>query len=270
MPILGSDFLCHHHSLVNIAGSSLLDASSLEPIPAVSPVPTGSSSNLHTALLSTSEEFRDLLEYPDVISSKGFSATVLKHPVRHSVRTVPGRPVFAKARRLDAEKLKSARKEFAAMEAAGVIPRSNSSWASPFHMVQKPDGSWRSCGNYCRLNTQTVLDRYPLPKDADFTSHLQGCKIITKLDLTKGYSWAKEIFQRRQLLLLLACLNGSRCLLVWETPDEYFREWWTRFLVIFLIVLSTLMTSLFPVMMQNLISATSARFPTVLAPWAQY
>ena len=42
---------------------------------------------------------------------------------------------LAKARRLDAEKLESARKEFAAMEAAGVISRSNSPWASPLHMV---------------------------------------------------------------------------------------------------------------------------------------
>ena len=108
--------------MVDVAGSRLLDASSLEPIPAVSIVPTGSDSKLYTALLSTLEEFRDLLaEYPDVISSKSFSASVPKHPVRHSVPTVPGPPVFAKARRLDAEKLESARKEFAAMEGAGVI-----------------------------------------------------------------------------------------------------------------------------------------------------
>ena len=77
--------------------------SSLELIPGVSLVPTGSSSKLYTALLSTSEEFRNLLaEYPDVIFYKGFSATVSKHPVRHSVPTVPGPPVFAKARQYSA------------------------------------------------------------------------------------------------------------------------------------------------------------------------
>ena len=62
-----------------------------------------------------------LAEYTDVISSKDFSAAVPKHDVHHTVPTVPSPPVFAKARRLDAEKLESARKEFAAMEAAGVI-----------------------------------------------------------------------------------------------------------------------------------------------------
>ena len=96
------------------------------------------------ALLSTSEEFRDLLaEYPDVISSKDFSASVPKHQVRHSVPTVPGLLVFAKARRLDAEKLESARKEFAAMEAAGEIRHSNSPWASPLHMVWFLASLWR-------------------------------------------------------------------------------------------------------------------------------
>ena len=188
MPILGSDFLRHFHLLVDVAGSRLLDAATLEPIPAVSSSSSNSKSHLYAALISTPQEFRDLLaEYPDVVSAKGFSSSKPKHQVLHTVPTVPGPPVFAKARRLDAEKLESARKEFAAMEAAGVIRRSSSPWASPLHMVQKPDGSWRPCGDYRRLNTQTVPDRYPLPNVADFTSRLNGCKVFTKLDLTKGY-----------------------------------------------------------------------------------
>ena len=167
-----SDFLCHHHLLVDVACSCLLDAATLEPIPAVSsPGKPGKHSELYAALLSTKEEFRDLLaEYPHVISSEEFSASVPKHQVRHSVPTAPGPPVFAKARRLDAKKLESARKEFAAMEAAVVIHCSSSPWASSLHMVRKPDRSWHPCGDYCRLNTQTVPDRYPQPNVADFTA----------------------------------------------------------------------------------------------------
>jgi len=83
---------------VDIVGSCLLDASTLEPIPAISlPCKPGKHSELYVALLTTTEEFRDLLaEYLDEISFKGFSAAVPKHPVCHS---------FAKARRLDGEKL---------------------------------------------------------------------------------------------------------------------------------------------------------------------
>ena len=73
------------------------------------------------------------------------------------------------------------------MESAGIIWHSSSPWLSPLHMVKKPDGSWRPCGNYRHLNTQTVPDRYPLPNVADFSSRLHGSKVFTKLDLTKGY-----------------------------------------------------------------------------------
>ena len=89
---------------MDVAGSRLLDASSLEPIPTVSSVPANTKSQLYTAFLSTTKEFQDLLaEYPDLVSSKGFSASTPKHPVRHTVLTVPVPPVFTKARRLDAE-----------------------------------------------------------------------------------------------------------------------------------------------------------------------
>ena len=56
MHIHGSDFLHHHHLLVKVAGSHLLDASTLEPIPIVSSVPTSKPSELYLALLSTAKE----------------------------------------------------------------------------------------------------------------------------------------------------------------------------------------------------------------------
>ena len=73
------------------------------------------------------------------------------------------------------------------MESAGIIRRSSSPWASPLDIVKKPDGSWRPCGNYRCLNTQTVPDRYPLPNLEDFSPWLHGSKVFMKLDLTKGY-----------------------------------------------------------------------------------
>ncbi len=62
------------------------------------------------------------------------------HPlngVEHIIQTT-GYPVFASARRLDQEKYAVAEKEFLALEAAGVIPHSDSPWASALHMVPKP------------------------------------------------------------------------------------------------------------------------------------
>jgi hypothetical protein len=54
-------------------------------------------------------------------------------------------------------------------------------------MVKKPDGSWRCCGDYRRLNNVTVPDTYPLPNMMDFSSRVAGCSIFTKIDLRKGY-----------------------------------------------------------------------------------
>ena len=122
MPILSSDFLRHNHLLVNVAGSCLFDSSTLESIPTVSSSSASNKSDLYTALLSTSDEFYDLLsKYPDVISSKVFFTTDPKHSVCQNVPTSPSPLVFAKACRLDAEKLESARKKFATMESAGII-----------------------------------------------------------------------------------------------------------------------------------------------------
>ncbi len=54
-------------------------------------------------------------------------------------------------------------------------------------VIKKKDGGWRPCGDYRRLNTVTIPDRYPLPNVADFSSRIAGSTVFSKLDLQKGY-----------------------------------------------------------------------------------
>ena len=133
-------------------------------------------------------EFATLLAgFPSVANRDSMSfAANPAHGVEHVIVTT-GQPISAKFRRLDPAKLAAAKAEFQAMESAGIIRPSDSPWASPLHLVPKPDGTWRPTGDYRRLNNATVPDRYPLPNIQDFTANLKGRKFFSKMDLVKGY-----------------------------------------------------------------------------------
>jgi cleavage and polyadenylation specificity factor subunit 1 len=106
--------------------------------------------------------------------------------VEHHIVT-RGPPITARFCRLDAEKLAAAKAEFLQLEKEGIVRRSDSPWASPLHMVRKPDGSWRPCGDYRRLNMVTEPDAYYLPNMMDFNAWVDGCTVFSKIDLRKGY-----------------------------------------------------------------------------------
>ena len=189
-PILGADFLRHYGLVVDLAAQQLVDTRSLKRIgPHCSP-PSGGRPPPATGLLATVQAtpaaYRDLLcEFQDLATSSSLS-TPPKHGVEHVLETT-GRPVTARFRRLDADKLQAAKREFLKMEKEGIIRRSSSCWASPLHMVRKADGSWRPCGDYRLLNLATTPDKYPVPNMQDLSARLHGATVFSKLDLRKGY-----------------------------------------------------------------------------------
>ncbi|GFT96830.1 retrovirus-related Pol polyprotein from transposon 297 [Trichonephila clavipes] len=96
-------------------------------------------------------------------------------------------PVFSKPRHLAPTILKAVKKEFEYLLAQGIIRPSKSPWASPLHDVKKSNGEYRPCGDYRRLNSVTVPDRYPVPHIQDCTQNLYGKIIFTTLDLARAY-----------------------------------------------------------------------------------
>lgn len=70
------------------------------------------------------------------------------------------------------------------MLSSKVIEPIHRPWASPVGLVQKKDGTWRFCVEYCRLNTITRKDAYPLPRMDDVLELLHG---FSTLDLASGY-----------------------------------------------------------------------------------
>jgi hypothetical protein len=181
-PILGVDFLARHKLMVDAAACCMLLGVSLRLL-APPAIPSRRTAIL-SAVSTFSKEVRSLLAaFPNVISNSTTRPQPC-HGVEHVVETM-GQPVFAKAQRLDPDKLRTAEAKFKSLEAAGIVCRSDSPWSLPLHIVPKKDGSWRPCGDYRQLNLATKPDRYPLPSLADLSNKLHGCKYL--IDLVKGY-----------------------------------------------------------------------------------
>ncbi len=88
----------------------------------------------------------------------------------------------------------------------------NHYWPLPCTWCPKKDGSWRPCGDYCRLNLVTTHDMYPLPNMQDLSNSLHGCNFFLKINLVKGYHQipvAATDIPKRQSSCHLACLSIS-------------------------------------------------------------
>ncbi len=85
--------------------------------------------------------------------------------------------------------------ELDALEDAGVIERSDSQWASPLVPVRKPDRAVRLCIDFRRLNAITVVEPYYIPGLEEIITKVGQSKVLSKLDLTKGFH---QIYVREQ------------------------------------------------------------------------
>lgn len=131
-----------------------------------------------------------LKKFPSLTAPPNFNPPA-KHRVVHHILTKGPLP-FSNPRRLDPNKHRAAKLEFNHMVELGICrpssSPSSSPASSPLHLVAKKDSrDWRPCGDYRRLNTITVPDRYPLPNIRDFTMQLSNCNIFSKIDLFRAY-----------------------------------------------------------------------------------
>ena len=186
-PLLGADFLRHSGLLVDVRGHRLISAQ------------TFGSVHLrkcnHTALVeqmaldsiaAADDRFGRLLAEFPAITTPNFGCPTAKHGVQHYIPMTCA-PIRSKARRLPPDKLSAAKAEFQTMLDLGIIRRSNSQWASPLVVADKPGGGYRPCGDYRRINDATPPDQYPVPHIQDFSANLHGKQVFSKVDLVRGY-----------------------------------------------------------------------------------
>ena len=206
--LLGADFLANHALAPNHRDRTLIDISNS---PHISTLDAQTSSSPHYVVVDnkgsdlrnkpsatpnhinhvntstdTKDCYQDLLQrFPD-LTTPNFKLTEVEHGVTHHIPTT-GHPIKSKARRLAPEKLAEVKAELEKYVELGIARRSKSEYSSPLLVTAKPDGSWRVCGDYRRLNCQTENDNYPVKNIGDFNSELDGKTIFSKVDLLKGY-----------------------------------------------------------------------------------
>lgn len=145
-------------------------------------------SNLRTQLSYLPDSQRDdvvsLIEsHPTLFQDVPTRTSVLEH----HIDVGSAAPVKQHAYRCPVTKREIMKKETTYLLENGLARPSRSPWSSPCLLVSKPDGTFRFCTDYRRVNAVTVSDSYPLPRMEDCIDSIGPATHITKLDLLKGY-----------------------------------------------------------------------------------
>ena len=165
-PILGADFLRHYDLLIDLKRKRLTDAETCLTVP----TEYRRSAVSRLCLLEKTSCFSDILSEFQEITTPCIKKCRLQGMVKHYIDTRCSRPVFARARRLSPDKLAVAKEEFRKLLEMDIIQPSSSPWSLPLHMVAKPPGGWRACGDYRALNAVSEDGRYPMPHLQDYDS----------------------------------------------------------------------------------------------------
>jgi len=181
-PIIGADFLAHHNLLVDLKSGKLIDNTTRLEVNGLV------KNQSHHSIVSIPLNFgysEILRNFPNLLRPFPPIAKSTED-IKHYIET-KGPPVSSKARRLPSDKYTKVKEIFRSMMEEGICQPSKSPWASPLHIVYKKDGSMRPCGDYRRLNNQTLPDRYGVPNLLDFGNQLKGTTIYSTLDINRAY-----------------------------------------------------------------------------------
>jgi len=149
----------------------------------------GQIQNLQWTHLKHKEEIKlkDLLMKYKEIFAENPKGPGFINDIRHKINTGEATPIKQRPHRISESEKEIIEKEIQEMLKNKVIKISESPWASPVVLVNKPDGSTRFCIDYRRLNTVTKKDVYPLPLIDDILTGIMGCKLYSSVDAASGY-----------------------------------------------------------------------------------
>jgi hypothetical protein len=147
-------------------------------------------SMLHTIPDSVRDQFSALLQQyrASVLQDREFPPFPPEREVTFRIQVQDGAQIPASpVHKLSPALIEQLRKMLQELLHDGLIIPSTSPFAAPLLMVKKPDGGYRICIDYRKLNAVTIKDRYPLPNPAMIFDKLAGCQFFSKFDLRWAY-----------------------------------------------------------------------------------
>lgn len=119
----------------------------------------------------------------------------LTNVIQHDIDVKDASSIRQHAYRVNSVKRSVMRQEVDYLLKNGLAKPSSSSWSSPCILVPKPDGSFRFCTDFRKVNSLTVPDNYPLPRMEDCVDNVGYANFVSKLDMLKGY-WQVPLTSR--------------------------------------------------------------------------
>ena len=105
----------------------------------------------------------------------------------HDVDTGGSQPMKQHPYRMNPVKQQYLREEIQYLLDNDFIEPSQSDWNSPCILVPKPDGTFRMCTDYRKVNSVTKTDTFPIPWIDDCIDNIGHAKYVTRFDLLKGF-----------------------------------------------------------------------------------
>ncbi|GFX77733.1 retrovirus-related Pol polyprotein from transposon 17.6 [Trichonephila clavipes] len=134
------------------------------------------------------EEINSLLEKYEECFQVGGEPTPF---IEHRINTRNHLPVAVPPYRMNPSKKEILKQEIDRLLSEGIIEECESPYASPVVLIPKPNGTFRLCIDYRKLNEITVADTYPLPRMDDLLHQAKLTPFMSTLDLRAGYHQVK-------------------------------------------------------------------------------
>ncbi|KAF8781660.1 Transposon Ty3-G Gag-Pol polyprotein like [Argiope bruennichi] len=128
-----------------------------------------------------------LMEYQDTVNPGGEPTPYIEH----RIDTGSAPPVATTPYRMSPAQQEILKKELKSLLDSGIIEECDSQYASPVVLITKPNGEFRLCMDYTKLNAVTKSDPYPLPRMDDLLHKTSETKYMSTIDLKSGYHRVK-------------------------------------------------------------------------------